>query len=94
MVTIEPAATGCLDDVFELTDAALHVALFVLGGVVVTVFAEVTHQPGCFDLVGNLDPAPCGEVLELGLQPFEGRAGELRRFHREKTLSPRNISGL
>ena len=84
---------GGLDDVLELADAALHVALLVLGGVVVAVLAEVAHQSGRFDLLGDLDSTAGGEVLELGLQSFVCGAGELRRRHREKTLSPRNISG-
>ena len=87
MVTIEPARhdalvaalddLGGLEQVLELADAALHVALLVLGGVVVAVLAEVAHQAGRLDLLGDLDPTPRGEVVELGLQPFECGTGEL-----------------
>ena len=73
---------GGLEHVLELADAALHVALLVLGGVVVAVLAEVADQSGRLDLLGDLDAAPGGEVVELGLQPFESGAGELRRRHR------------
>ena len=66
---------GGLDDVLELADAAFHLALLVLGRVVVAVLAEVTHQSGRLDLLGNLDPTPRGEVEELGLQPFECGSG-------------------
>ena len=50
-------------------------------------------QAGRLDLLRDLDPAARGEVVELGLQPFECGTGELRRGHSGKTLSPRNISG-
>ncbi len=84
---------GGLDDVLELADAAFHVALLVLRRVVVAVLAEVAQQSGRLDLLGDLDPTPGGEVVELGLQPFECGAGELGRRHSGKTLPPRNISG-
>ena len=73
---------GVLEDVLELADAALHVALLVLGRVVVAVLAEVAEQAGRLDLLGDLDAAARGEVVELGLQPFVRGAGELGRRHR------------
>ena len=68
---------GVLEQVLELADPALHVALLVLGGVVVAVLGEVAHLAGAFDLVGDLDAAAGGEIVELGLQPVECRAGQL-----------------
>ena len=53
------AVVGALDDlrgleqVLELADAAFHVALLVLGGVVVAVLAEVAEQAGRLDLLGH-----------------------------------------
>ena len=91
MVTIVPGADaavgaalddlGRLEQVLELADAALHVALLVLGGVVVAVLAEVAHQAGRLDLLRDLDPPTGREVVELGLQPVVGGAGELVRRH-------------
>ena len=63
---------GVLEQVLELADAALHVALLVLGGVVVAVLGQVAELAGSFDLAGDLDATTCREVLELGLQPIEG----------------------
>ena len=75
-----------LEQVLELADPALHVALLVLGGVVVAVLAEVAQLAGPLDLVGDLDPAAGGEVVELGLQPVERRAGELVLCHLDKAI--------
>ena len=49
---------GVLEDRLELADAALHVALLVLGGVVVAVLGEVAELAGPLDLLGHLDAAP------------------------------------
>ena len=68
---------GVLEEVLELADPALHVALLVLGGVVVAVLAEVAQLAGRLDLLGDLDAAAGGEIVELGLQPVVRRAGEL-----------------
>ena len=77
---------GVLEDRLELADAALHVALLVLGGVVVAVLGEVAELAGPLDLRGDLDAAPRGEVVELGLQPVERLLGQLVRFHGASTL--------
>ena len=69
---------GVLEERLELADAALHLALLVLGGVVVAVLGEVAELAGRLDLAGDLDPAAGGEVLVLGLQPLVRGAGELR----------------
>ena len=91
MVTIEPgpdhARLGRLDDLgvleqrLELADAPLHVALLVLGRVVVAVLREVAQLAGALDLGGDLDAAPRGEVVELGAQPVVRLLGQLVRFH-------------
>ena len=44
---------GVLEEVLELADAALHVALLVLGGVVVAVLGQVAHEAGGLDLAGR-----------------------------------------
>ena len=64
---------GVLEDRFELADAALHVALLVLGRVVVAVLRQVAELARPLDRLGDLDAAPGGEVVELRLQPVEGR---------------------
>ena len=72
------------EQVFELADAAFHVALLVLGGVVVAVLFEVTHLSGTFDLLGDGEPAAGAEVVELCLHSRECGAGELMYCHRDK----------
>ena len=57
----------CLRYAFELADPALHVALLVLRSVVSGVLLEVALLAGSFDLVGDLDAAAGGEIVELGL---------------------------
>ena len=58
---------GVLEEVLELTDAAFHVALLVLGRVVVAVLAEVAEKACRLDLLSDLDAAASGEVVMLGL---------------------------
>ena len=70
-----------LEQVFELADAALHVALFVLRGVVAGVLLEVALLAGDFDLVGDLDAATRRQIVELRLQLVVGGLGELRVGH-------------
>ena len=73
---------GVLEDRLELADAALHVALLVLGGVVVAVLGQVAQLAGALDLRGDLEAAPRrGEVVELGPQPVVRGLGQLVRFH-------------
>ena len=40
-----------------MADATLHLSLLLLRGVVVAVLAEVAHEAGGLDLVGDLDAA-------------------------------------
>jgi hypothetical protein len=61
-----------LQDGFDLTNATLHMALFVLCGVVVTVFLQITHLTGPPDSRSNLDATASREVEVFGLQAFEG----------------------
>ena len=76
--------SAVLEQVLELTDATLHVALLVLGGVVVAVLAQVAHEPRGLDLVGHFDASAGGEVVEFGLESFVGRPGELGSCHRPR----------
>ena len=71
----------------ELTDPALHVALLVLGGVVAGVLLEVAFLAGALDLVGDLDAAAGGEIVELGLQAVEGLLGQLWCCHGDAEAS-------
>jgi hypothetical protein len=62
--------------VHELEDAALSLALLLLGGVVAAVFAQVAFVSGGLDFLGNLD-APCPrEVVQLRLEPVIRLLGE------------------
>ena len=56
----------------QLADAGLHAALVVPGGVVVGVLVQVAELPGRLDGAGDVDPAPGGKVLQLGLEPLVG----------------------
>ncbi len=87
-------ALGALDDLAvldhrrELPDASLHVALVVLGGVVVAVLLQVAELAGGLDLAGDVDAAHRGELVVLGLQPVERLLGEVVRLrHRPSNAS-------
>ena len=64
----------------ELADPGLHLALVVLGGVVVAVLLEVAELPGGLDLAGDVDPTDRGELVVLGLEPVVGLLGEVVRL--------------
>ena len=68
---------GIEEQSLELADPGLHLALFLLGGVVVTVFGEIAHFPSSLDLASDFDPTMGGELLVLGAQPVVGLLGEL-----------------
>ena len=59
---------GTLDKELELADAALHVALLILGRVVVAILAEVAQEARGFDLLRHGDASAGAEVVVLGLQ--------------------------
>ena len=67
---------------FELADAAFHVALLVFRGVVVAVFAEVAHQSCRLNFLGDFDAAARAEVVVLCLQTVVRGPGELGTSHR------------
>ena len=56
---------------------AFHVALLVLGRLVVAVLGQVAQLAGALDGLRDLDAAARGEVLVLGLEPLVGAPGEL-----------------
>ncbi len=56
-------------DVGELVDSGLLLALLLLGGVVSAVLLQVALIPSRLDLLGDVDPALTGEVIQLGLEP-------------------------
>ena len=77
-----------LDHGGELSDAGLHVALEVLGGVVVAVLLEVTELAGRLDLAGDVDASDRDQLVVLGLQPVVGLLGEVMRLrHGERRLA-------
>src|SRR6266567_5002587 len=58
-----------VQDVLQLVDAGLLLALLLLRRVVTAVLAQVTLVPGRLDLLGDLDAAGPGEVVQLRLEP-------------------------
>ena len=72
---------GVLEDVLELADASLHVALLVLGRVVVAVLGEVAELARPLDLLGHLDSTAGGQVVELGAQTVVRLLRQLVRLH-------------
>src|ERR1039457_2619568 len=62
------ANPGVLQDVGDLADPALHLALFVLGRVVAAVLAQVAFSPGRLDLLRDLDAAWTRELVKLRLE--------------------------
>ncbi len=82
------AIVGRLDDLssfdqeLELANAALHVTLFVLGRVVVTIFAEIAEQARSLDLLRHRNTPARAQVVVLGLQTLESRPGQMRTGHR------------
>ena len=87
-VTIVPGATtpcrSCrrladlrrLEQLLELADPGLALALLVLGGVVAAVLLEVAFLAGCLDPADDLGPAVTGEVVQLVLEPVVGLLGQ------------------
>ena len=65
----------------QLADPRLHLALGVLGGVVVAVLREIAEGAGRFDVPGDLDPSARRQVLELGDEARVGLRRELRLAH-------------
>ncbi|MEY3165290.1 MAG: 3-isopropylmalate dehydrogenase [Actinomycetota bacterium] len=57
------------EDRFDLANATFHVALLVLGRVVVAVFLQISEQSRGLDLLSDLDSTTGREVCELGGQP-------------------------
>ena len=77
---------GVLDERLELPDAALHLSLLFLGGVVVAVLGEVAELAGGFDLAGDVDPTEGGELFVLLLQSLEGGTREMVRLGHPQNL--------
>ncbi len=64
----------------ELADAALDLALLVLGGVVAAVLLQVAFVSSGFDLLRDLYTSGAGQVVKLRLQPvmcFLGEPGDI-----------------
>ena len=77
---------GVLDERLEMADAALHLSLLFLGGVVVAVLGEVAELTGGLDLAGDVDPTERGELLVLFLQSLEGGTREVVRLGHPQNL--------
>src|SRR6266849_1759801 len=58
-----------VEDVLQLVDAGLLLALLLLRRVVAAVLAQVPLVSGRLDLLGDLDTARPGEVVQLRLEP-------------------------
>jgi len=56
-------------DVGQLVDPGLDLALLFLGCVVAAVLPQVPLIPRGFDLLGDVDPALAGKVIQLALEP-------------------------
>src|SRR5215212_5457285 len=65
-----------LQQLGQLADPDLLLALLLLGGVVAAVLAEVALVSGGLDLLGDLGPAVPREVVTLGLQPVVRLLGQ------------------
>ena len=68
------------DHVVNLADARLHLALAVLGGVVVAVFREVPEQASRLDDPGDLGATHGREFVVLGLKFVESLLGNAVDF--------------
>ena len=62
----------------ELADARLDLALLVFGGVVAAVLLEVALFAGGLDLLGDVGARGTAQLLELGAQPVVGLLGQPR----------------
>ena len=78
---------GVLQDALEVQDPALHLALLLLGGVVVAVLGEVAQFAGRLDLAGDVDASAGGEVLVLGGEAGMRVGGELLWFRHDRSVA-------
>ena len=70
------ADLGRLEQLLELADPRLALALLVLRGVVAAVLAQVALLAGCLDALDDLGAALAGEEVELLLEPVVGLLGQ------------------
>ena len=68
---------GVLEHTLEVADAGLHLALLLLGGVVVAVLRQVPEFTRRLDLAGDLGAAMGGEFLKFGTQTVMGGLGKM-----------------
>jgi len=79
---------GCLSDggvvqqLGQLTDPGLHLALLLLGGVIAAVLLDVAFVAGGLDLLGDLGATLAGELGQLALEPVIGLLGQVARGRR------------
>src|SRR5436190_19793608 len=64
------------EQLLQLTDACLRLALLLLGSVVAAVLLEISLFPRRLDPLDDLGAARAGEVVELALQPVVRLLGE------------------
>ena len=81
---------GVLEDRLELTNTPLHVALFVLCGVIIAVLLQVAEFPGPLDLAGDVDATARREILQFGAQPSKGAARQLVLGHAQNASGARS----
>ena len=65
-----------LEELAQLADAGLLLALLLLGGVVAAVLAQVALLAGLLDLARDLGTALAGEMIELRLEAVVGLLGQ------------------
>ena len=71
---------GVLEDRLQCPDPSFHVALLVLGRVVVAVLGQVAQLTSALDGLRDLDAAASRQVVVLGPQPLVRAAGQLVRL--------------
>ena len=77
---------GVLKHPLQLADAGLHLALGVLGGVIVAVLRQVAERPRGLDLPGDLHPAAGRQVLELCDKADVRLGGEMGLGHADEAI--------
>ena len=76
-----------------MADAALHLPLLFLGGVVVAVLGQIAELAGGLDLAGDVDAAARRQLLELGSAAGRRRPGTDAAYPAWKPMLPAGTTG-